>query len=110
MSKVFKVWPKKVRRVNGTVLTPEMDIVVTTKIGVSNPFYNNAQEIKEAYMRLYQFDYKKACCSQSDFNYTALDWGKSIKPSSLCFNSAQAFIFFAAKNGQIDKYTNYKLR
>ena len=55
------------------MLTPEMDIVVTTKIGVSNPFYNNAQEIKEAYMRLYQFDYKKACCSQSDFNYTALD-------------------------------------
>ena len=63
MSKVFKVWPKRVKRVNGTVLTPEMDIVVTTKIGVSNPFYNNAQEIKEAYMRLYQFDYKKACCS-----------------------------------------------
>ena len=73
MSKVFKVWPKRVKRVNGTVLTPEMNIVVTTKIGVSNPFYNNAQEIKEAYMRIYQFDYKKACCSQSDFNYTALD-------------------------------------
>jgi hypothetical protein len=27
--------------------------------------------------------------------------GKTI---SLCFNSAQAFVFFAAKNGQIDKY------
>ena len=56
MSKVFKVWPKRVKRVNGTVLTPEMDIVVTTKMSVSNPFYNNAQEVKEAYMRLYQFD------------------------------------------------------
>ena len=73
MSKVFKVWPKRVKRVNGTVLTPEMEIVVTTKMSVSNPFYNNAMEIKEGYMRLYQFDYKKACCTQSDFNYTALD-------------------------------------
>ena len=73
MSKVFKVWPKRVKRTNGTVLTPEMEIVVTTKMSVSNPFYNNAQEIKETYMRVYQFDYKKACCTQSDFNYTALD-------------------------------------
>lgn len=73
MSKVFKVWPKRVKRVNGTVLTPEMEIIVSTKIGTSNPFYNGAQEIKEAYMRLYQFDYKKACCGQSDFNYVALD-------------------------------------
>ena len=73
MSKVFKVWPKRVKRTNGTVLTPEMAIVVTTKIHTSNPFYNGAQEIKETYMRLYGFDYKKACCNQSDFVYVALD-------------------------------------
>ena len=47
MSRVFKVWPKRVKRVNGTVLTPEMVIVVTTKIHVSNPFSNGAQEIKD---------------------------------------------------------------
>ena len=41
MSKVFKVWPKRVKRVNGTVLTPEMDIVVTTKIGVSGVMDKN---------------------------------------------------------------------
>ena len=73
MSKVFKVWPKRVKRSNGTVLTPEMAIVVTTKSHTSNPFYNGAQEIKEAYMRLYGFDYKKANCYQSDFEYVALD-------------------------------------
>jgi hypothetical protein len=73
MSRVFKVWPKKVRRVNGTVLTPEMVIVVTTKIHVSNPFSNGAQEIKETYMRIYQFDYKKANCYQTVFNFVALD-------------------------------------
>jgi len=73
MSKVFRVWPKRVKRSNGTVLTPEMVIVVTTKYHVSNPFGNGAQEIKETYMRLYQFDYKKANCCQSDFNYEALD-------------------------------------
>ena len=73
MSRVFKVWPKRVKRVNGTVLTPEMVIVVTTKIHVSNPFSNGAQEIKDTYMRIYQFDYKKANCYQTDFNYVALD-------------------------------------
>jgi hypothetical protein len=72
MSKVFKVWPKRVKRVNGTVLTPDMVIIVTTKIHVSNPFSNGAQEIKDTYMRIYQFDYKKANCYQSDFNYVAL--------------------------------------
>ena len=73
MSKVFKVWPKRVKRVNGTVLTPEMVIVVTTAMHVSNPFSNGAKEIKETYMRIYQFDYNKANCYQSDFNYVALD-------------------------------------
>ena len=73
MSKVFKVWPKRLKRANGTVLTLEMNIVVTTKMSVSNPFYNGAQEIKETYMRIYQFDYQKANCYQSDFNYVALD-------------------------------------
>ena len=73
MSRVFKVWPKRVKRVNGTVLTSEMVVVVTTKIHVSNPFSNGAQEIKDTYMRIYQFDYKKANYYQTYFNYVALD-------------------------------------
>ncbi len=73
MSKVFKVWPKRLKRVNGVVLTPEMVIIVTIPMHVSNPFSNGAKEIKETYMRIYQFDYKKANCYPSDFEYVALD-------------------------------------
>jgi hypothetical protein len=62
MSKVFEVTPKRVKRTNGTVLTPDMSITVTTSQHTADPFYNGAKEIKEAYMRLYRFDYQKACC------------------------------------------------
>lgn len=73
MSKVFKVTPKRVKRSNGTVLTPEMTVTVTTAIHTTNPFSNGAKEVAEAYMRLYSFDYKKACCNQNDFDYIKLD-------------------------------------
>lgn len=73
MSKVFRVTPKRIKRTNATILTPEMSIVVTTRQHTDNPFYNGASEIKEQYMRQYNFDYKKACCSANDFNYEKLD-------------------------------------
>lgn len=73
MSKVFKVIPKRVKRTNGTVLTPEMEVVVTTNLHCSSPFTNGAKELQEAYMRLHGFDYKKACCTQNDFIFKALD-------------------------------------
>lgn len=41
------------------LLTPEMEITVTTKSYTCDPFYNGAKEIQEQYMRMYQFDYKK---------------------------------------------------
>ena len=69
MTKVFKIIPKRVKRVNGTVLTLDMVVIVTTQMHTTNPFYNGAQEIKEAYMRIYGFDYKKACCYPSDFDF-----------------------------------------
>ena len=72
MSRVFEVTPSRIKRSNGTVLTPEMEVTVTTKMNVSNPFYNGAAEIKDTYMRLYGFDYKKVCCTQSDFSFRAL--------------------------------------
>ena len=53
MSRVFKVTPKRVKRTNGTVLTPEMEVTVTTQTHTSDPFYNGAKELKEAYMRMY---------------------------------------------------------
>lgn len=60
MSKVFKVTPKRIKRTNGTVLTPEMVVTVTTQQHTTDPFYNGAKELKEAYMRLYGFDYQKS--------------------------------------------------
>ncbi len=70
--KVFKVTPKRIKRTNGTVLTPEMTVTVTTQMHASTPFYNGAKELAEAYMRIYGFDYKKACCSANDFEFEAL--------------------------------------
>ncbi len=73
MSKVFQIIPKRIKRVNGTVLTPEMVVTVTTRSHTSTPFYNGAKEVQEAYMRLYNFDYRKACCSANDFSFRKLD-------------------------------------
>ncbi|MDE6171985.1 DUF6140 family protein [uncultured Bacteroides sp.] len=73
MSKVFQIIPKRTKRVNGTVLTPEMMVTVTTQMYTATPFYNGAKEVQEAYMRLYNFDYKKTCCSANDFDFKKLD-------------------------------------
>lgn len=73
MSKVLQIIPKCTKRVNGTILTPEMAVTVTTQSHTTTPFYNGAKEVQEAYMRLYNFDYKKACCSANDFEFKKLD-------------------------------------
>jgi hypothetical protein len=73
MAKVFRITPKRIKRTNGTVLTPEMSVTVTTVQHTNDPFYNGAKEIKEAYMRLYGFDYQRACCSKNDFEFVKLD-------------------------------------
>lgn len=73
MSKVFRITPKRVKRSNGQVLTPDMSITVTTRSHTTTPFYNGTVEIKEQYMRMYGFDYKKAGCSINDFEFEKLD-------------------------------------
>lgn len=73
MSKVFRISPKRIKRANGTVLTPDMVITVTTRQHTTDPFSNGAVEIQEQYMRMFQFDYKRACCSKYDFDYVRLD-------------------------------------
>ena len=70
--KVFKVTPKRIKRANGTVLTSEMTVTVTTQMHTSTPFYNGAKEVAEAYMRLYGYEYKKACCNANDFDFKEL--------------------------------------
>lgn len=73
MSRVFQVTPKRIKRTNGTVLTPEMTVTVTTKANSTTPFTNGAKKLQEAYMRLYNSDYKKANCNVGDFEFEALD-------------------------------------
>lgn len=51
MSKAFQVKPKRLKRSNGTVLTPDM--VVTTMQHTAPP-YNGAKEVHK-YMDLYAF-------------------------------------------------------
>ena len=50
MSNAFRITPKRVKRSNGQVLTPDMSITVTTKSHTTTPFYNAAVEIKCAYI------------------------------------------------------------
>ena len=45
MSRVFRITPKRTKRTNGTVLTPDMVITVTTRQHTTDPFYNGAVEI-----------------------------------------------------------------
>ena len=40
MGRVFAVRPKRIKRTHGQVLTPEMEITVTTKSYTCDPFYN----------------------------------------------------------------------
>ena len=72
MPKVFQVIPKRIIRRNGEILTPDMSIMVTTRAHTNSPFNNGAIELKEMYMRIYGFDYHKACCSSADFIYVVL--------------------------------------
>ena len=48
MSKVFQIIPKRIKHMNGTVLTPDMVVIVTTQSHTSNPFNKGAKEIQEA--------------------------------------------------------------
>ena len=73
MSRVFQVKPIRITRSNGTVLTPDMVVTVTTLQHTTHPFYKGAKELQETYMRIYAFDYKKACCNQNDFEFVKLD-------------------------------------
>lgn len=73
MHKVWEIVPKKTRQINGESLSPAMRLVVTTKNFTGDPFINGAQEIIEAYKRIYNFDYRKCGCMPIDFDYQPLD-------------------------------------
>lgn len=69
---VFRVWPKRTRKANGQILTPEMAVIVTTRFHCSTPFANGGKEVRQFYLNIYQCDIKKLGCSAGDFNYKLL--------------------------------------
>lgn len=73
MAKVFRITPKATHRNNGTILTPEMEIIVTLEHSTSDPFYNGAKEVKAMYMDKYGFDYERACATKAWFDIERLD-------------------------------------
>ena len=44
MARAFKVTPKRAKRSNGTILTPEMEVIVTTPY--SSPFSNGMAQFE----------------------------------------------------------------
>lgn len=70
--KVCRIKPKRIVKRNSLVLTPDMEVTVTTKQYQNSPFDNGAQEVKAMYMHIYGFDYQKACCTPNDFTYKPL--------------------------------------
>ncbi len=69
---VFRVWPKRIIRSNGQVITPDQPITVTVPGNPYTPFVNGAKEVKAELLRAYGFDYKKAACTPNDFNFKKL--------------------------------------
>ena len=63
MAKVFRVTPKRIKRSNGTVLTPEMSITVTTAQHTNSPFYNDTRKIEKAEFWMYMFGYQMFECN-----------------------------------------------
>lgn len=46
MAKVFKVTPKRIKRSNGLVPTPDMSVIVTTRQHMTSPFNNGSKELR----------------------------------------------------------------
>ena len=70
MANVFKVITQYIKRTNGLVLTPDKSGIVTILQNMTSPFNNGTKELnEEVYMRTYAFDYKRANCTQSDFDW-----------------------------------------
>jgi len=70
--RVFRVWPKRMKRSNGQIISPEMVVVVTMSTHASTPFVNGAKELKDMYRSMYHCDLSKLAINPGDFNYTIL--------------------------------------
>ena len=73
MGKAFRVWPKKTKRLAGQVIAPAMVVTVVTQYHQPSPFSLGLDEVRAAYLRIYNIDIKKMGCISGDFNYELLD-------------------------------------
>lgn len=67
MPKFFKVRPRVTKQTNNDVLYPHMEVVIETKSNTSNPLIYGFDEIKEAYIKRFDFDIDKEGCVPDDF-------------------------------------------
>lgn len=67
MPKFFKVRPRVTKQTNNDVLYSHMEVVVETKRNTSNPLKYGFDEIKEAYIKRFNFDIDKEGCGPDDF-------------------------------------------
>jgi len=70
--KAFQVWPKRVKKGGGQILTPQMVVVVSVQGYPASPFHNGAKELKAQYMSLYHCNLDKIVYTPGDFNYITL--------------------------------------
>ena len=79
MSRCFIITPKCTKDVNGQLLTPEMVVNIEVPNQITDPFYLDAYEVREAYLSLYNFDYKKAGCTAADFTFSETGLHNSVR-------------------------------
>lgn len=69
----FRVWPKRVRRLAGQVIAPEMVVTVVTQVYATTPFYRGIEDVRVMYLNIYRIDIKQMGCTSGDFEFEIID-------------------------------------
>jgi len=72
MPKIFKIRPRVEKHTTNSVLYPYMEVMIETKRNTSDPLKYGFDEVKEAYVKRYDFDIDKEGCGPDDFAWGAL--------------------------------------
>lgn len=70
--RAFQVWPKRVKKGGGQILTPEMIVVVSIPGYPASPFHSGAKELKAEYMNRYHCNLDKIVYNPGDFDFRIL--------------------------------------
>lgn len=73
VGKVFRVWPRRTKRLAGQVIAPEMVVTMVTQFYAPTPFARGLEEVRAAYLNIYRVDIKRMGCIQGDFFFEILD-------------------------------------